>query len=47
MIFFSIFSVINKYNTGSSESCFHKPCYKTKNMEFSNVSWTISLEQYT
>ena len=31
----SLTTVINKYNTRSSEWCFNKPYYKTKNMEFS------------
>ena len=31
----SFTTVINKYNTRSSERCFNKPYYKTKNMEFS------------
>ena len=30
----SFTTVINKYNTRSSERCFNKPYYKTKNMEF-------------
>ena len=31
----SFTTVINKYNTRSSERCFNKPYYRTKNMEFS------------